>query len=285
MVIYNMFNSKTTEKICDTTIEEIKELVKNPEVEYKNKNDVPLLYFAEFKDDNKRRSFDNLKSIDHNWIGLDFDGGYSMLEWQMNYSDYHWILYTTWSHSAQHEKFRVLLNVRGIHLDLLGKDVDEQKRNWKYTLSQTFPAADKNAMDWVRGFFLPSKRPEYSFMINEGIPFKLYMQQEPTINKAYEKEFMHRYYNPTFLEKYMSKKSSYNVENNEKVQHYLNTAYTKIKGNGDSDHSFMTAVAVCVSAKDNDTLEKVCAKARREHWKESEIQRKIDAAKKFIGRN
>lgn len=68
------------------------------------------------------------------------------------------------------------------------------------------------------------------------------------------------------------------------IEHYLNTAYTKITGNGDSDSSLFRAVLCCKKYDDVQTLNEVLNKARRERWSEKELQQKIKNAEKLLRR-
>lgn len=78
---------------------------------------------------------------------------------------------------------------------------------------------------------------------------------------------------------------AYDVSNNMKVRHYLDTPFLKKTGNGDSDASLYRAMCVCLSANDTSTLEEVKAKARREKWSERELSRKINDVEKYLARN
>lgn len=73
-----------------------------------------------------------------------------------------------------------------------------------------------------------------------------------------------------------------NVSTNDKVRHYLDTPYSKMTGNGDSDNSLYRAICVCLSANDENTLEDVLNKARLERWSNNELNRKIEQARRFI---
>ena len=64
------------------------------------------------------------------------------------------------------------------------------------------------------------------------------------------------------------------------IQHYLNTNYPKLKGNGDSSISLFKALRCCIKYNDNNTLRLVINKAVREHWSKKEIQRMIDNIKR-----
>lgn len=66
------------------------------------------------------------------------------------------------------------------------------------------------------------------------------------------------------------------------IKHYLNTPYLKMTGNGDSSISLFKAILCCIKYNDNDTLQTVLTKARNEHWSETELNHKIEDAKKRV---
>lgn len=62
-------------------------------------------------------------------------------------------------------------------------------------------------------------------------------------------------------------------QNYDVIQHYLNTSYPKLTGNGDSSISLFRAVRCCIKYNDSATLEKVLTKAKSEHWSDTELNR------------
>ena len=64
------------------------------------------------------------------------------------------------------------------------------------------------------------------------------------------------------------------------IQHYLNTNYPKLKGNGDSSISLFKAIRCCIKYNDRDTLKKLINKALSERWTTKEIQRIIENVKR-----
>lgn len=66
------------------------------------------------------------------------------------------------------------------------------------------------------------------------------------------------------------------------VKRYLDTPFPMVKGNGHSSAWFFAAVCTCIKYKDGQTLDEVCNKARREHWKESEIRHVLSSARSRI---
>lgn len=63
------------------------------------------------------------------------------------------------------------------------------------------------------------------------------------------------------------------------IQHYLNTSYPKLNGNGDSSISLFKAIRCCVKYNDKVTLKKVINKAVVERWTTKEISRMIENIK------
>ena len=59
----------------------------------------------------------------------------------------------------------------------------------------------------------------------------------------------------------------------EKVTRYLDTAFPKLHGNGHSSSWLFAAMATCLKYNDIATLERVKAKAAREHWTNKELER------------
>ena len=67
------------------------------------------------------------------------------------------------------------------------------------------------------------------------------------------------------------------------IQHYLNTNYPKLKGNGDSSISLFKAIRCCIKYNDKETLKKVINKAVLERWTTKELERMINNIKcKYI---
>lgn len=67
------------------------------------------------------------------------------------------------------------------------------------------------------------------------------------------------------------------------IQHYLNTNYPKLKGNGDSSISLFKALRCCIKYNDNQTMATIINKAVKEHWNYKELERMINNIKcKYI---
>lgn len=67
------------------------------------------------------------------------------------------------------------------------------------------------------------------------------------------------------------------------IQHYLNTSYPKLNGNGDSSISLFKALRCCIKYNDKQTMTTIINKAIKEQWKYKEIERMIEnIRKKYI---
>ncbi len=67
------------------------------------------------------------------------------------------------------------------------------------------------------------------------------------------------------------------------IQHYLNTNYPKLKGNGDSSISLFKAIRCCIKYNDKVTMATIINKAVKEHWNYKELERMINNIKcKYI---
>ena len=72
-------------------------------------------------------------------------------------------------------------------------------------------------------------------------------------------------------------------QNYDVIQHYLNTSYPKMTGNGDSSISLFRAVRCCIKYNDSATLEKILTKAKNEHWSARELDRLVaNVRQKYI---
>ena len=149
IIIPNRFITKIEQAIGTVDIDALKEYVKSP-TEFERKDDVPMMCMAEFWNDELGRAYYNFKSIDDEWLALDVDDNMKISDFMTQFSDYDYILYTSFNHTAEHHKFRVLLHYCGLDYSLLGANLDEIKSNWHFTLETMFPWADKNAMDMTR---------------------------------------------------------------------------------------------------------------------------------------
>ena len=261
--------------IVTVDIDALKEYVKSP-TEFERKDDVPMLCMAEFWNDELGRAYYNFKDIDHEWLALDVDDNMKISDFMTQFADYDYILYTSFNHTAAHNKFRVLLHYCGLDYSHLGANLDEIKSNWHFTLESMFPWADKNAMDMTRAFYLPSARPEYFYHINEtGKKFYLPMMKRPILKTdGYDGIIAKHYKNNTTID----------ARRKKNVEYYLSTSFNKINGNGNSNTSLYNAICTCLACHDDSTLEEVIRKARNEKWSESEIRTKIECARRFVGR-
>lgn len=255
------------------TLREIMECVENPKItDTKEKND--LWCFGECLDPNKGRQKDNIVRKSKYFI-LDYDNGYTIDEFCKEYQDYFYILYTSFSHTSEHNKFRVIMfgNYECPLTD------DEQSS----ILSECFRNADHTTFQSNRIFYMPAHKEgaEYIYKFHNGKQFPLYNDVISTLSwrKRFDREKEEKRANQ-FVEYHRTKKDM-DCMNCNSVKNYLNASYPNSKGNGDSNLNLYKAICCCVKYDDMKTLQVVKEKAKREHWSEKELEQKIKSARRM----
>lgn len=97
-----------------------------------------------------RRCKDNL--VHTTALVLDFDAGTTIEHELTNLAQYEVIVYTTWSNTAMHNKFRVILPLTA---PATYQELAEKKDNLKLL----FPKVDSTCLSGSQGFYLPSCNP------------------------------------------------------------------------------------------------------------------------------
>lgn len=206
-----------------------------------------------------------------------------MRKFEEEYKQYDFIIWESASSTKEWPKFRVIF--------LLDKPIefvieDGVKYTKKAILSIFAKFKPDKSASW---YFTPTKSKVNTVRRNRGIPFQSSkvewnvssirkMDAERNRQQSLKEGLKQLWLlsHPEYQEKQAD------VSNNDKVRHYLDTPYSKITGNGDSDNSLYRAICVCLSANDENTLEEVLNKARLERWSNNELNRKIEQARRFI---
>lgn len=247
-----------------------------------SKDKAPGFCLCKFKQPNLGRTYDNLDSFNLNYVSLDVDN-HSLDEFKEQYKDYTYIFYTTSSHSLECPRFRVILEVKWP--TKISSTFDEKnnlnRKVFKQTLLTAFPFTDPNALDITRFSILPLHSKYFEFHHNIGKAFDLstyYYKANIAFNKDRIIQLSLFGKNNNCFER------KFDVSNNEIVKKYLETSFNKIRGNGDSNNLLYTAICCCIGANDEKTLDEVLFKARSEQWTDSELNRKLTDAKKFLNK-
>lgn len=253
---------------------EIVDYIKNPNItDSKEKNG--LWCFGECFDPEKGHQKSNIVNKSKFFI-LDYDSGYTIDEFCKEYKDYFFMLYTSFSHTKEHNKFRVIMY--GNYESPLNED--EQYA----ILSECFRNADRTTLQPNRIFYKPAHKDgaEYRYVLHEGKQFPLYnsvisyLVTKRRVDKAKEEA-----QNKAFAT-YHRKKKDVDCLKCPSVQNYLNTSYPNTTGNGDSNLNLYKAIFCCIKYGDENALKIVEDKARKEHWTTSELRQKEEAARKAL---
>lgn len=266
----NTFNTSVYTEV--QTLQNIAETIKEPVI-VEDKVDNEMWSFGEVKDQNEGHKDSNIKTKSKFFM-VDYDNGYTIEQFEKDYKDYFYLLYTSFSHTKEHNKFRVIM-YGNYDKPLIG---DEQN----LILSECFRNADRTTLQPNRMFYMPAHKKDapYYFKLHHGKQFPLmnpvirYLLTQ--IRADREKQARQR----LELEKYNKTKNHDGMcKNYTTVKHYLETPYPKLKGNGDSNSSLFAALKTCMKYNDNETLQDVVYKARLEHWTTQEIDDKINRIK------
>ena len=101
---------------------------------------------------------------DYSCLTLDYDDGYTIEDFQKQFKDYEFYLYTSSSHSEEKHKYRVILPLEEpLNKDLLYEYAPE--------LIETFKGCDKSTFARARLFFLPTEDSIKTH--NKGVLFNI----------------------------------------------------------------------------------------------------------------
>lgn len=254
-----------------STLKDIVNRVEKPMI-LENKDDNYLWCFGDCLDPEKGHQKENIVNKSKFFM-VDYDNGYTIKDFCEEYKDYFYILYTSFSHTKEHNKFRVIMF--GNYETPLNED--EQS----IILNECFRNADRTTFQPNRIFYMPAHKEgaEYEYKLNFGKQFPLYnnvislLVHRRALDRAKEEAQCREY------EKFHREKKDINCMNCPSVKTYLNTNYPNTTGNGDSNLNLYKAICCCIKYGDYNTLETVKAKAKREHWTDKEIEHKINDAK------
>lgn len=238
-----------------------------------NKEDNQLWSFGECIDPLKGHQKSNIKSKSKFFM-VDYDNGYTIEQFEKDYKDYFYMLYTSFSHTKEHNKFRVIM------FGNYEKPLDKDEQT--IILSECFRNADVSTFQPNRMFYIPAHKEgaPYYYKLHNGKQFPLdnsvtrLLKVQLLASRAKEAQQDKEW-------KDYNSKTDHNgmCINYTTVKKYLETPYPYINGNGTSDNDLFKALRTCIKYDDNQTLQDVIYKAKSEHWTDCEIERKIEAIK------
>jgi hypothetical protein len=166
-----MFNFAEFKKLDDPTTElgrSFGEFINNQWYEYPN---------GEFKEipGTIRRCKENVVAI--NGIVLDVDQNYTIEQAQELYQHLEYVLYTTFNHTPDKHKFRIVIPFTQ---PLLAKDI----AGYKESIKETFPLVDSASFTVSQSFYFHSGKEDSRSYRNDGVmldPYKHFEYREPKI--------------------------------------------------------------------------------------------------------
>ncbi len=152
--------------------------IKNPQTKYTNREDIPLWSFYVPIDTPSVNKYgepngcaDNMRQL--HALQIDFDDNVTRIEdFCTRYKDTTFYLYTSFRHSEEHHKFRVIIPLDATY----GNNLFRAGSNKELLLSK-FEGCDKSTINSFRKQRIPALDPynpdRYRFIINEGKLFSL----------------------------------------------------------------------------------------------------------------
>lgn len=210
-------------------------------------------------------------------IILDYDDGkITFDDWIKTHKGFKYFIYTTASNSKLKSKFRVVIPLRNWYrfedIAIVVKD-------------KFIDGLDKCSTSSMRRFYWPSK-----YDADKNIT-RRYLNDSTAafddlndINGIVEfYQFMEQDAKTSFKQAFYS---SCDCSTFQHIKTYLNTTYTKIKGNGGASmNGLFSSICSCIKYNDESTLQKVIDKAKSEHWSDKEIEHTIKSAHKYIDKS
>lgn len=174
------------------------------------------------------------------------------------------------------KSIHVIIEVAGI--DNLN-DVDKYKIIWHYLNAKYF---DKQADTACSNPNRLTRTPNAVRMSNGAVQ-KLLAQSDTqyTLSKEDRAGIQSEWMRQRMLRELSAKSLKISTTHNgmcanwDIITRYLNTPFMKMSGNINSSKWLYAAIKTCQKYKDDQTLQKVLDKARREHWSEAELRHKM----------
>lgn len=206
---------------------------------------------------------------------------------ELRTNEIRFVLYSSFSHTPQHERFRVVLPLKEtIRIDLF------TSFPFKNALLKYMPFIDKETLKYV-GYFSPADTKYYYHDYSDiGSDFSFNDEDFQKIYKEEVDKFNSSGTIPIGIKKQMRRKSGwnssrrnvFNTKYKDRVEQYLSSRYIRDRGNGDSNNGLFNSIFACISVDDEKTLEEIIQKAKMENWSDSDIRKKIESARRYLGK-
>ena len=259
IITENMYDRNIT---SENVFEDVNwaEVVANPFIT-DTKNDAPYMFPFEMNGPKTIKQY----AVALTTLVLDIDDGCRIDEFNF---DYEYYLYSTYSHSEERHKFRVIIPIK----EKVPMSVYDSKWFKKFLMNM-FPYNDEHTLRFG-GFYLPNvaRIDDYVYRAHKGpvFSFKPFKDELRKLKKKYDKIDMVK----QDIRKRKSEvefKRSVSVLGNAKVQDFLSGAYRERGGN----LPFYTALCVAKVSGDVKTRDIIIEEAMMGGWSDREIERKL----------
>jgi len=252
----------------ELTFKDLCDIVRSPTIS-ETKNNASCIYpfCLNYKNGATTAVQDNAHSL--TILVMDVDNGYSIDQFIETFSEYQFVLYSTYSNTLEKNRFKAFFPLdHPLELKIL------RSKWFKKWFQKKYPFNDESILKFV-GIYLPNcpTLDTYRYHINEGRLYdfndydeEIIKEKERWIKLDKLKEASRKRKDEQYIHR-----DSVSVLNNSKVQDFLSGKY-RSSGGG---LPFFTALAVCRKANDTKTRDLVIEEAYVGNWNDNEIQHKL----------
>ncbi len=258
----------------DLTFEDLCKVVRTPTVS-ETKNNASCVYPFELRytDGATTAVQDNAHSL--TILVMDVDSGYSIDQFIETFAEYQFVLYSTYSHTAEKNRFKAFFPLKQpLELKIL------RSKYFKSWFQKKYPFNDESILKFV-GIYLPNcpSHDTYRYHINEGRQYHFDDFKDEILKSKSKYEMIDKFKEARRKSKedeFAGRATKASVRNNRKIRDYLDSP---VSPTGYGVMAF-TAIAVCVTANDMETLELVKDKMSLDSFTQDEIYRMVDNARR-----
>ena len=258
----------------DLTFEDLIEIVKAPAIsDTKNTTGCIVPFDMVYSEDSIELVQSNAYS--YTMLIFDSDSGYTIEQFIEQFKEYQFVLFTTFSHTEDHHRFKAFLPLaQPLEIESL------RSKFFKQWMIKKYPFNDEGVLKFFKCYLPNTKSLDtYRYHINAGRLYDFNDFTDEILKSKHKYEMIDKFKEARRRSKeaeFAGRHTKASVRTNPKVLGYLNSPVSPT-GYG---VSAFTAVCVCVTANDMETLERVKDKMLRDSFSTTEVYRMIDNARR-----
>lgn len=273
-IINDQYQTKVDQRYNeqDLIFENLCEIVKSPTIS-DTKNNCQCIVPFEMNYSDEIIELIQSNANNYTMLIFDSDSGYTIDQFKDQFKEYQYVLFTTFSHTDTYHRFKAFFPLKQPLI------LNNLRSKWfKDWFMRKYPFQDEGVLKFFKCYLPNCKSMDtYRYHINEGRLYDFEDFRDEIIkskNKWDKIDKLKEAKRARLNDKFANKPNKVSVRTNQKVLEYLNSP---ISPTGYGTIAFR-AIAVCLTAGDVETLERVRDKMILDNWTHSEIDRMIQNA-------